>query len=128
MGVDLDEQAGEEDVGGWAAEMLYLRHRYVPEPYMMGAELERFYGNTLAPKVRRLEDLLEPSHRDHAAFDLALRVRREYERHGPPNLGGRRDQPAWWLFVRDCADLAVERAEATNRREDARIDKAKGEG
>lgn len=123
MGVDLDEEAGEEDVGGWAAEMLFLRHRHKPEPHMMGEELETFYEKVVEPRIERLEQILDPSAGHHAAFDLALRLQRDRHRHGPPNAGGRRAQPAWWLFVVDCVDTCVERAESLTSREEAAINK-----
>lgn len=103
--------------------MLYLRHRYRPEPHMMGEELETFYEKVLEPRVERLEQILDPSTGDHAAFDLALRLQRDRHRHGPPNAGGRRNQPAWWLFVVDCIDTCVERAESLNSREEAALNR-----
>ena len=125
-GVDLNEYAGEQDVGGWAAEMMYLRHRYLPEPHAMGQELDNFYERTLEPKVERLEQLVEPSDEDHAAFRLALKVQHDHKRHGPPNAGGRRDQPAWWLCVHDAVETAAERAEASRAREEAAVNRQVG--
>lgn len=124
-GVDLEEESGEEDVGGYASEMMYLRHRYSPEPHAMGDELEAFYAAVIEPKVERLEAMLNPSSEDHAAYRFALKIQEDFRRHGPPNTGGRRDQPAWWLYVIDAIEGTVERAESAKQREEAAVNRSK---
>ena len=126
VGVDLDEFFETDSVGGLAYELVYLRHRYRPEPHATGDALETFHERVIEPRVERLEQIIDPSDEMRAAYGLAVKIQHESRRFGPPKAGGRRQQPAWWLYVQDCVETAVERAEAASQREDAAANKATG--
>lgn len=98
-----------------------------PAEHLIGDGLDDFYANTLRPKIDRLDEIMDPSLADEMAYRHARTTEAERHRFGPPNAGGRKDQPAWWLFVVEATETARERAEALNRREEAAAGKVKAE-
>lgn len=120
MDADLP-RPGEEDIGGYAYERLYMDFRYQAPEHLTGTEVEDFLKWEVGQYYERLDEIIEPTQGDILAYNRAVKLFQRYERHGYPEEGTWRAQPAAWLHVIDCVLSAKERAMSERARWDAKV-------